>query len=508
MRNMQRNMFTRIIATVLALIWGAAAYGLTIHTEAGGLQAAIGKNTDATELSVTGTLNLADFEFMALEMKNLRKLDMSEATVAAYKGEPTFTGRTSSRAGMFPDYALLGLPLTEVTLPKGINAIGDGALAGLAIKAITIPASVTSIGNRAFSGCRNLENISLPASVSSIGEGAFKECASLRGITIAGSPDAIAPYTFQGCAALAGIQLPKSVKSVGKSAFNGCVSLAAINFPAGITRIEELAFNGTALTAANMAGCTAMTSVGDWAFAGCTALTTVTFPRSLTHIGTGAFFRNSSLTDAAIPSKVKRIPDFAFTGAAGDGDMIRESAVESIGKYALADWRAVKVFSLPAPLSEIEEGGMAGWTAPDSIKAGRLAVVPGLGPDVWGDLDKHAVVLSVRSSLKDEFENTPQWEDFNIAVEKSDTVNSIHTVIPDTPSIKAYFDGMTLMLRADAPIAAAQLYDIDGRSYILPRSESDGGASMDIDTSAMDAKVMIVRVLLADGSAVSLKLYR
>ena len=151
---------------------------------------------------------------------------------------------------------------------------------------------------------------------------------------------------------------------------------------------------------------------------------------------------------------------------------------------------------------------MAGWTAPDSIKAGRLAVVPGLGPDVWGDLDKHAVVLSVRSSLKDEFENTPQWEDFNIAVEKSDTVNSIHTVIPDTPSIKAYFDGMTLMLRADAPIAAAQLYDIDGRSYILPRSESDGGASMDIDTSAMDAKVMIVRVLLADGSAVSLKLYR
>ena len=39
----------------------------------------------------------------------------------AYKGVPTFTGRTTGKAGILPDYALLGLPLKSLALPHGIT---------------------------------------------------------------------------------------------------------------------------------------------------------------------------------------------------------------------------------------------------------------------------------------------------------------------------------------------------------------------------------------------------
>lgn len=502
------NLSTRIITILLALTWAVPAHSLVIKTEAGGLRAAIGASKDATELTVSGSLNLADFEFLALEMRKLSALDLSGTTVKPYKGTPTFTGRTSGAANMLPDYALLGMQLTTLRLPKGITAIGDGALGGIPLKAIEIPTTVTSIGNRAFAECTALEEVSLPASVSSIGEGAFKGCTALKTVVISGTPDSIASYTFAGCHSLATIELPSSIKTIGASAFNGCTSVGTMNFPAGLTRIGERAFNGSGLTKADLSACRSLSAIGDWSFAECSLLASVTLPAGLTRIGTGSFFNASSLTHTDLPKEIKRIPDFAFAGAAGNGNLIKDTKVKSIGKFSLADWSAVQVFTLPATLSEIEDGAMADWSKPDSIKGGTLIVVPALGADVWGALDKSDVVLTVKEELKNEFEATPQWQDFRIEIAKGETGNLPGISAGVSPAIEAYFDGMTLKVNAPVGITEVHLHDSAGRLYLLPASMGDDGKSMSIDTSAWDTRIMIVRVLLADGSAAALKLYR
>ena len=500
------NISARIITVLLAFTIVASAQGLTLETEAGALRETIGNRTETAELAVKGTLNLADFEFLALEMKNLHTLDLSGTTVTAYKGVPTFTGRTTGKAGILPDYALLGLPLKSLALPHGITAIGNGALAGLDIKEIIIPATVTAIGERAFADCKALEKVSLPEATATIGEGAFKGCATLKSVEINGKPDSIAPNTFAGCHSLATILLPQSIKKIGSSAFNGCVSLASINFPAGLTHIGERAFNGTGLTEADLSGCGSLAMTGDWAFAGCSSLSAVTLPAGMTGIGTGTFFNNSSLTGAMLPESMTSIPDFAFTGASGDGNLLKDTAIETIGKYALADWSAVQVFTLPASLAKLEDGAMADWSALDSIKAGELIAVPVLGSDVWGNLDKSTVVLTVNEDTKNEFESTPQWRDFKI--ETNDTTTMLPAIKADTAPIEAYFNGMALTLHAPAAITAIQIHDTSGRSYLLPVSRNNDGTTACIDTSALDTPVMIVRVVLENGSAASLKLYR
>lgn len=503
---MKKYTLVNILAASLIALAPASVHGTSLHIEAGGLKAAIGNATGTTELTVTGTLNLADFEFMALEMNSLRTLDLSGARVTAYDGEAGFTGRTSSPADVLPAYALLGLPIENLTLPQGLKAIGDGAMAGIAVKQLDIPATVTSIGSRALADCNRLQSISLPASASSIGEGAFKGCSSMRSILFAGAPDSIAANSFAGCEALTSITLPASVRSIGADCFNGCSALKSVVFPAGLEHIGEKAFFGAGITSADLSACKGLRELAPWTFANCDALTSVALPSSLTSLGTGVFFNNVSLSLESVPAGVTALPDFALTSSSGSPTMLKGSSVADIGKYALADWTGVQTFTFPSTLASLDDGAMANWSGLTSLDGTEMVEVPALGNDVWGDLLKRDVTLTVASQeLQHAFLAAAQWQDFDVKAKLSDIETSLIDNRAEA-SVKARFEGLTLHISAPADIKAVQLYDTDGRSYMLPTSGE--GHWRAIDTSAWNARVMIVHVILSDGSAAALKLHR
>lgn len=502
-----KHILSLLVFFILPLI-PATAQMQTLDNSAGTLSLIVKNPASTQKLILTGTLNLADFEFMALEMPALRTLDLSGTTVAEYDGDATFTGRSRSAADVLPAYALLGMKVEKLTLPQRLKAIEEGALAGTAIRQITLPSTLTSIGSHAFADCRNLTSVTLPAAICDIGEGAFKGCDAMESIDIEGTPAQIAPYTFAGCLKLSKCRLPFTVKSIGASAFNGCEALRSIQFPANLTCIGERAFYGSGLRTVDLSRTKHLVSLGDWAFAGCSSLASVILPTSLSDLGTGTFFNDALLSMRAIPDATVEIPDFTFAGNAGCGTMLENSSVERLGAYSLADWSDVRVFTLPSSLDKLEEGAMADWEQLDTIKANALTAVPGADPSTWGMLDRSTVVLLVSDDCKEMFQSADEWNEFKIMT-RQDVIDGIDAPISDNPThngISARIDGQNLIIRSDRKIAAVQLYDIAGRSFSLPVNHTETGCT--IDTSAWNVNTMIVRVVLDNSTVTIFKLAR
>lgn len=78
------------------------------------------------------------------------------------------------------------LKIESITLPLGMETIGERAFAGLGeqLKVVRVSATVTKIGNEAFAACTKLEKVTIPDSVTEIGEDAFCYCRGLKKVSI------------------------------------------------------------------------------------------------------------------------------------------------------------------------------------------------------------------------------------------------------------------------------------------------------------------------------------
>lgn len=508
MKYIMRTMRTIFSAISLLLSASFCANALTVSTTAGDLKSQVPAPAEVTTLTVTGEVNVLDFEFISSEMTALTSLNLADASVAAYEGAATATGRTSTPANTLPECALMLRSLSAVVLPSNLTAIADGAMGGSGITSVTIPQSVTTIGAGAFGNCQSLKSVVLPSSVNEIGTGAFRDCKSLTSAVISGRPALLPTGVFMGCTALSEVSLPASVKEIGDDAFNGCVALAAVEFPESLEKIGNKAFMKTALASADLSGCASLTTIGNWAFADCSALSDVKFGPEVASIGTGAFYNDADLPLGELPANVTKISDFSLRGTAGaDPSFLAASQVDSIGAYALANWTAIHALTIPASVQHIGDGAMANWTNLSEISAADVESVPTLGEDVWRGVNQPSVKLTVPQSLVDEFMATPQWKDFDIVGDTTSSDITIADAAVDAGGLTARFEGMTLVVEsASVPVAEVRVYDVQGRRFSMPVAAESHRVS--VDTSAWNTKVMIVNVLLGDGTAAALKLSR
>ncbi len=502
------NLFSRFLISAAAVACGfGVASALTVSVLPGGLRQAVTASTNPateTELTVTGALNAADFDFLR-EMTSLRLLDLSRATVAAYSGAKTETGLYEAKANTLPDCALMSGRFTTLALPAGLTEIADGALGGCAAEAVVIPSSVTKIGHGAFSDMKNLRSVTIPASVTSMGVMAFADCPALESAVVNAAVDTLPVSTFRNCAALSSVTLPASLGVIGDRAFAGCSSLAAIQLPASLSVIGDMAFASTGLTAVDLSG-RSLSVIGDWAFAGCPALATIAMGDGISKVGVGAFFNDPVLAVSLgqLAADIDRIPDFLLYGDhAVTADGFEDTNVESIGKYALSGMTA-KTITLPASLLSLDDNAIERWANLTEIDAKGLAAVPSLGESVWEETPQEATVLYVPQALFETFKDTPQWQDFDVRTETSFN-NPIVTEELAAP-LRASFDGMLLMVEAPCDILAAQLYDISGRCLTVSRASAD--PRLTLDTAPFDTRVFLLRLQLADGSTPVLKLLR
>ena len=272
-------------ATAYANAWGNnytyidSETEVTVHVEtAGQLTAAIVEQgatpAKVTKLTVTGTLNEADFNIIKNNMPLLYSLDLSG-----------ISNTTLPNAAFSQKQTLL-----SIAIPNGLTGIPNSTFkdcSGLA--SVTIPNSVTSIGYGAFYGCSALTSVTIPNSVTSIGDRAFYGCSALTSVTIPNSVTSIEYSAFSGCSALTSVTIPNSVTSIGSYAFESCTTLTSVTIPNSVT------------------------SIGEKAFRYCFALTSVTIPNSVTSIGEQAFKSCFALTSVTIGNKVQNIYSNTFS---------------------------------------------------------------------------------------------------------------------------------------------------------------------------------------------------
>ena len=496
----------RLYINIYTVIFLLAAVGFGAHadnvlSEAGELRDIVG-NRSVRQLTVTGTLNAADFDFIASELRDIETLDLSGATIEAYNGQLLSTGCSRSAANTLPEFALTGSPDKTVLLPSTHTSIDDGALAGSAITTLVIPQGVTTLGASFCNGCERLESVSFETSdVATLPAGAFKNCISLTSIELPQGVVTIDTDAMRGCKALTDLKLPESATTIGDRAFNGCTSLSTFNPVAGLSSIGEDAFSATALTGIDLSGCTRLLSIGGWAFAYCDALTEAILPASVTTIGDGLFFDCDKLARVVMPAGLTDLAAYMFKGTSLTDRIAIGEGVETIGKYALYGNEHITVLSLPSTIKMIDDKAMAGLSGLTRINDTGLTELPALGNEAFAGTAGSDVILSVGESMVQAFTAAPQWKEFNVIYDTS----SIGEVTADDGSldIAMKYNQNTLYITSSEAMTLISVFGPDGRA--LARQATGGSREAAVQLNRAPGSAVIVNIALSNGKSASFK---
>ncbi len=249
-------------------------------------------------LKVSGTINSYDIIVLRNKMVNLRKLDLSEATIVASSYE-YYTG-CHTENNIVGNNMFRELKLTEVTLPDNVTRIGNSAFYHcLNLQAVNLPKSLEVIENNAFQGCSSLLSVDFPTTITDIGSSSFEGCSNLKEITfpkeLISQSATIGAYTFANCSSLTSVILPNGITSMNGYIYNGtfenCTKLQSVVLPPSLTSISDCCFrNCSSLSSISMPP--TLKSIAGRAFEGCTNLRELRIPAGINTIGDNAIPKN------------------------------------------------------------------------------------------------------------------------------------------------------------------------------------------------------------------------
>lgn len=491
---------TFLAAALIGTAPAVSALDITCNTPGSLCDASIPAET--TSLTISGTINAADFVYITDNLTSLTSLNLQNATITAYQGDALTTGVMRSDVNELPMCALLGSKVSDLTLPAGLTAIGDAALAGLPITDITIPSTVTTLGSGVFSRCTSLTSLTLPSSVTTVGDNLARGCTSLTSATIEGNIEGVPAYAFEGCTSLKTFKARTSLGAIGDHAFSGCIALTKFDFTPALTTIGDYAFYGTSLTQANMSACIGMESVGAYSFGDCAELLQVTIPEGVTSIGVGAFFNDSKITAIYMPQTVTVLNALTFKGLNHITNVsnIMHQHVTEIGDYALSGWHKIESVNMSPLLEHVGDHAMEDWLSLKSINADRLHTIPSMGEKVWDGIDQSKVALYVHLNDIEMYKEAPQWSEFNV----QQIPNTVQEVVSDPEStVKIYMSGNNICVLADNDIESVEVYDPAG--MLLVRVEPYDTAAM-ISADDITSHLLIVRTICSDNRVTTAKL--
>ncbi len=148
--------------------------------------------------------------------------------------------------------------VTSITLPEGLQYIGNKAFAETSITTLSLPNSITGVGDMAFASCPALTSISIGSGSLTVGTSAFSKCPNLASITVASGNtslkavgDVLLSYSgteLYVCApkgaTTGNYSVPSGVKFVNDNAFAYCNQLTGITFPSSMVSSDDDLFVG------------------------------------------------------------------------------------------------------------------------------------------------------------------------------------------------------------------------------------------------------------------------
>ena len=456
----------RIFVWLTAIAVCFNAYSVNVEVEAGGLEAELsGQSPETvTSLAVDGTVDVRDFLFIAGSMPALKQLDLSGARIAAYSDRE---------------------PVVENTYSFEADVVPDRIFAGTGIETVVLPAVPTEIGEGAFAGCRGLKEVDMSNSVSVIGAMAFAGADKMASLVGTEAVEQIDDYAFSRCHALGKAVFPK-LKTIGKYSFQSCATLGQFAFSEELTSVGEGAFKYSGLVEADLSGCGRLAEVGSWAFSDMPNLERASFP-ALVKVDEGMFFDSSDLRNVELATTVTTLGDFSLSGTAVADENVIPSQVAEIGDYALSDSKGLQRLVIPASVEYIGEGAMRNCTSLMSLES-KAVVPPALGDDVWANVDKSAIELTVPEMSYSQYKSALQWQDFFNA---TSDVNEIGK----DPVLS--MDGGVLRIAAVKPLNSVRIYDLKGMPVV---SADNVGQTAEYDLNGNVERVYTVVCEYRDGS--------
>lgn len=303
------------ISTLLLLLTCATSplmAGITVNTTAPGtLHGELGNQTlTIDQLTVAGPIDASDFATMwhCAYHGKLVDIDLSSARITDSIIPPY--------AFFHPDEQLstdgfTPLPLRSLTLPSGLQEIGQSAFAYTQLTTITLPRELEQIGSEAFTGCTHLTGtITIPDNVTTIPADCFRNCLALDGIQLSPQLHVIEPGAFADCG-IRTIDIPDGVRTIGHAAFRRAYRLETVAIPNSCTQIGTEAFSGCrALTYLQLPD--HLSVIPDALASHCPKLMTVDLPASLKGIKPGAFRHCPALRSVLLPNTLEYIAIRAF----------------------------------------------------------------------------------------------------------------------------------------------------------------------------------------------------
>ena len=192
--------------------------------------------------------------------------------------------------------------LTTIDLPWSLSYIGAFAFENTGMSQVTIPGGVEFIGDGAFSNCRNLTKFLSNNSTFVADEAGILYHVSNNIRTLIQYPS--------GKSDLKEFRFPDTVSNIASYAFDGTRYLESVDLGDKLMVVPELAFyNCSSMRSMDLGN---VTVIGDMAFCRCTGLTELALPEGLTSIGYSAFCV-TNIETLEIPSSVTLIEDEAFS---------------------------------------------------------------------------------------------------------------------------------------------------------------------------------------------------
>lgn len=128
---------------------------------------------------------------------------------------------------------------------------------------VTIPEGIQKIGERAFYKGK-IKKVIMPDTVTKMNPGVFEECSELSQVTLSKNITKIPDNTFADCRKIKEIVIPDGVTTIGKDAFYGCKSIKELAIPDGVTTIDNGAF--TSMNCKEMILPATVKKIGKYAF--------------------------------------------------------------------------------------------------------------------------------------------------------------------------------------------------------------------------------------------------